>query len=203
MNKKYRWYDAHAESEMIRTLQEGAIILGTSDTVIGLLAPFTTQGFIALNRIKQRKDKPYLVLAANLKDVYALTDAFKNEQLKALAQQFWPGPITFIVPAKKEVPSFATSATGAIAIRIPQHAGLLSLLSKTGPLFSTSANISHEPVPDVLSSVSPQIIEQVGLIIDGETQYTIPSTILDCTGEAIVIIREGAVSSQRLQPYLS
>ncbi len=197
------WQDISAQQKIKKALKSGAVIAGGSDTVIGLLASFTQEGQDALNRAKQRCDMPYLILAHSSDQIASLTDAINHEPIKSLAAEFWPGPLTLILPAKKEAPAYAQSASGGIAIRIPAHDGLLKLLAQTGPLFSTSANRSGYPVPTTLAELDPEIKLQLALLVkDDDQKEKMPSTILDCTGGGIKIMREGAISKQRLKNYL-
>ncbi len=203
MIETIEWQDVSAVEKIKNAIKKGNLVAGTSDTVPGLLASLTQEGQDALNRAKQRRDMPYLVLAHSSDQIASLTDAINHEPIASLAAEFWPGPLTLILPAKKEAPAYAQSASGGIAVRIPAHDGLLKLLAQTGPLFSTSANRSGHPVPTTLAELDPEIKAQVALLVkDDDQKEKMPSTILDCTGEGIKIMREGAISQRRLQNYL-
>ena len=86
---------------------------------------------------------------------------------------------------------------------MPNHAGLLSLLQHVPALFSTSANKSGQPVPTTIEALDVDILSSVAYIINdgeqGEAASTVPSTILDCTGEVIRVVREGAYSIERIE----
>lgn len=201
MTKIYKWHDHEAEQKIIAALNQGAVVAGSSDTVIGLLAPFTAHGYRALNQIKQRSKMPFLVLVKNSDQAMEL--AHMSQRVESLAKEFWPGPLTLILPATQLAPNFAQSPTGGIALRMPRHAGLQAVLAQTGPLFSTSANLSGKPIAQTINEIDPKIKEQVALLVsDVEEREGTPSTILDCTGGQIKLIREGAISKQRLQKYL-
>jgi len=87
------------------------------------------------------------------------------------------------------------SAQGAIAIRIPQHSGLLSVLQKTGPLFSTSANKAGQPVPHDMQDIDASLLEAVACVVSENESEVKPqsaaSTILDCTHDEINVVRQG------------
>jgi tRNA threonylcarbamoyl adenosine modification protein (Sua5/YciO/YrdC/YwlC family) len=203
MNAHSYWQDITIVDEIVTSLQRGKIVAGTSDTIIGLIAPLTQNGFNTLNKIKGRADKPYLLLVGSEKQAKKFTDALTHASLKTLIKNCWPGPLTLIVPAKKSAPAFATSSSGTIAIRVPDHAGLQQIAHQMGGVFSTSANQTDQPVPETIDDLDPTIQNAVTLIIDDrERTKNNPSTILDCTGNQIKLIREGAYSKDMLCMYL-
>ncbi|TET36143.1 Sua5/YciO/YrdC/YwlC family protein [Candidatus Dependentiae bacterium] len=203
MNTRKYWQDKTIVDEIVTIVQKNQIVAGTSDTIIGLIAPLTQKGFDTLNRLKERSDKPYLVLVAHKEQADQFTDALKKEPLKTVVENCWPGPLTLIVSAKDSVPSFATSASKAIALRVPNHPGLQEIASRMGGIFSTSANPANQPVPQTIDELDPTIKYSVALLIDdhNETKKN-PSTILDCTGNTVKIIREGAYTKEILRDYL-
>lgn len=203
MNTRRYWQDKTIVDKIVTILQQNRIVAGTSDTIIGLIAPISQKGFDTLNRLKGRSDKPYLVLVAGKEQADQFTDALKKEPLKTLVENCWPGPLTLIVPAKDSVPSFATSASRAIALRVPNHPGLQEVASTMGGIFSTSANPTNQPIPQTIDELDPTIKDSVALLIDdhNETKKT-PSTIIDCTGNSIKIVREGVYTKAMLQNYL-
>ncbi len=203
MNTRRYWQDKTIVDEIIKKLKNGLVVAGTSDTVVGLIAPLTQNGFDTLNKIKGRSDKPYLVLVGNREQANQFTDALQKEPIKTLIENCWPGPLTLIVPAKESVPSIATSSSNAIALRVPNHAGLQKVSTAMGGIFSTSANQTDQPVPQTIDALDQKIKDSVALIIDDrKLSNKNPSTILDCTGDAIKIVREGAYSKDFLRHYL-
>ncbi len=203
MNKKRYWQDTTTQPALIDQLRTGHAVAGTSDTVIGLLAPLTKKGFEILNAIKGRSDKPYLVLISDSQQAKQFTDAFIEEPLKSLAKHCWPGPLTIIVPAKKSIPSFLTSTEGAIALRVPDHPQLQAIAKQMNGLFSTSANRMGHPTPHTITALDQHIAQNVSLIIDDQRpRENKPSTILDCTNKKIKIIREGAYPISQLRKYV-
>ncbi len=199
MVQRLGWSGSKTIERVAKVLADQKVVAGSSDTVIGLLAPLSQAGRDALDRIKRRSNMPYLVLVGSAEKAMQLSNAFEREKVAWLAKEFWPGPLTLIVPAKEGVPDFMKSPAGGIAIRIPDHTGLQELLSRVEGLFSTSANLSGQPVPQSVGEIDPEILEEVSAIVsEKEAPEMVPSTILDCMGEKIKIIREGAVSAQRL-----
>lgn len=195
MYTKIRWADADM-LQIARALEGGQVAVGTSDTVFGLLAAATQEGFEALNRIKGRSEKPYLVLAHNKEKALALTTAVHDQALMDCLHACWPGPLTVILPANKTVPTCLQSKEQAIAVRVPHHPGLQQLLTYVPYLFSTSANRTSEPVPHHAEDIDQSILDQCAYLITADTSdaaSTVPSTIIDCTVRPCIIIREGAI----------
>jgi L-threonylcarbamoyladenylate synthase len=111
-----------------------------------------------------------------------------------LIDRFWPGPLTILVPKKPTLPE-AISATSTVGVRVPDHDIARALLRLSGPMAVTSANISGQPSPTTAQQVLDQLNGRIAMIIDGgETPGGIPSTLVDCTGNEIEILREGPIS---------
>jgi len=192
------WSDKNTVTYLVKMLQSEKVVIGDSDTVLGLFSLVSQAGFIQLNEIKKRADKPYLILIASKKQLNHFIDA-KNLLLsvKKLINHCWPGPVTLIFKAKKSVPNFMKSKKGTVALRVPDHVGLQQLLSHFTGLFSTSANMSGEPIPQTIDEVNKQIIKQVACVVLNKKEKSIkqiPSTIIDCSGKKIIVVREGAYS---------
>jgi L-threonylcarbamoyladenylate synthase len=179
-------------AQLVTLFSQNNVILGDSDTVLGLYAPLTQEGFLALNRLKKRAEKPYLVLVANKERALSLVANPMAPELLALMDACWPGPVTLICKARLnnnsglEIPDtgYAVSGWGTIGLRVPDHAGLQELLPHFEGLFSTSANITGNPVPHSLGQVDPEIAHAVaGVVLNRDTKSTggVASTILDCT----------------------
>lgn len=173
---------------------ENKVAVGPSDTVIGLWAAVTAETFNRLNDIKGRQKKPYLIV------IGALTQAEQFVEFDEVSPLFfdfidtyWPGPVTCIVPAKKEVPWFAKSEDGTIAIRCIYDGAIAHVALAVGGLFSTSANLSGMPVATSLATLDKKLVKKVdGIIGDPLEEYApVPSTIIDCTKNSIRLVRQG------------
>lgn len=192
--RKLYWNDSNSRALIVQKLLSEKIVIGSSDTVLGLLAPVTEQGATLLNEIKIRKDKPYIILIESTLKASYFVSSQALEHVAKLTELYWPGPLTLIFKAKPDLPAWMKSSDGTIALRVPKHEGLLAILSHFPGLFSTSANLGGQPVPTSLEDIDPHVMERVSaLIMDSVAQSTvIPSTILDCSGPTIKLIREGA-----------
>lgn len=204
MKKIIYWDDPQTIPTIMHELSLNRVVAASSDTVMGLLAPLTQQGFNALNEIKGRTNKPYLILVHDSLKSFLFSDAGTREPVKTLARVCWPGPLTLVVPALKTVPTFMTSGSGTVALRVPIHEGSQKLLRQCDGLFSTSANLTGHPVPISIEDLDPAIREAVScIVIDrGRSLTNMPSTILDCTSERIRVIREGAFSLRQIRDIL-
>ncbi len=204
MNVRTTWQEKNIINTIVHHLKKNRIVASTSDTVMGLLAPLTQYGFDALNTLKGRTDKPYLILIHDPNQASLFTDALHEKRIKQLTQKFWPGPLTIIVPAKESVPSYMKSLQGTIALRIPGHTGLRATAKQINGVFSTSANRTDKPIPQTVNDLDPEIIKGIALIVD-DLHHTPskPSTILDCTNSQIRIVRDGAYAEDQLRPYMN
>ena len=185
--------------QALRILKQGGIVAFPTDTVYGV----GTLAFdnAAIESIYTAKDRPLEkaipILIGDMSDLDKVADNIPEMALR-FAARFWPGPLTCIVPKKRTLPS-AVSATETVAVRIPDHPDALTLLRAAGPMAVTSANISGQASPSTAQDVYDQLNGRIPLILDGgETPGGTASTIVDCTGEKPVILREGPLTMENL-----
>jgi L-threonylcarbamoyladenylate synthase len=200
--KCYFWSDPITVKKIVDLLRAGSIILSSTDTVLGLLAPLSQSGRSCLDTLKRRQAKPYIVLLPSKDRLDHFIEPIENFHIENLIHFCWPGPLTLLFKAKQSVPAFITDSVGTIAIRVPDHVGLQAVLTECGGLFSTSANLSDQPVPHTLAEVDPTIIDAVACIIDDDNRmahHSVASTILDCSHGDIRVVREGAYPLEKLQ----
>ena len=183
----------------LKILQNGGIVAFPTDTVYGLGAlAFNNTAIESIYKAKNRPiEKAIPILIGDLSDFEKVADDIPNMALR-FASRFWPGPLTCIVPKKQTLP-LAVSATSTVAVRIPDHVDARALLRAAGPMAVTSANISGGKNPSTAWEVYDQLNGRIPLILDGgTTQGGIPSTLVDCTGELPVILREGPITLDEL-----
>lgn len=200
------WNDTDSIQKLKETLDQNDIVLASGDTVLGLWGALTQQAFDTMNQIKQRSDQPYLITIASAKKLAHFTDQPMPEKLQTLIETCWPGPVTLVFKARKDLPEWMVSQEGTIALRVPDHDGLLTLLSYFDGLFSTSANIHGQNIVNCVDQIDARIIENVAMIcVDREQQcYSkSPSTILDCSSGDIQVLRSGAFGIEKLQNLLT
>ena len=199
----YPWPFA-TDTEIQTCLQEGKTIVFPTETIYALGGNARSASLVdRIFQIKKRpQHKPLLLLIDPLSQPQFTVQM--SPPTKDLIRQFWPGPLTLIVPASPEIPHFLRSPQDTVAIRFSSSPVVQKLIS-TGrcPLIGTSANLSnardHQNPCDVLQ----QLGDAIDLLIDGgETLGMQPSTIVDTTTNPFQIVRPGRISSEDLQPYL-
>lgn len=189
----------HAIRRALEILQSGGLVAFPTDTVYGVGALAFDQR--AIESIYAAKDRPVEkaipVLICDKEDLAKVADDVPLVALR-LIDRFWPGPLTVLVPKKATLPE-AISATSTVGVRVPDHEVARGLLRLAGPMAVTSANISGQASPITARQVLAQLGGRIAMIIDGgETPGGIPSTLVDCMGTEIQILREGPISKEEL-----
>lgn len=202
----YRWTDPCVENIVRSRLDNDCPVITSTDTVLGFLARCSFKSFEALNQLKGRFEKPYLILIQNNSVAKELISNENYDRLEMVAKKLWPGPVTLIFTANASVPLYMQSANGHIALRVPSYQPLMSLLIHYKMLFSTSANKAGMPVPYTFNELDKAFIPGMSIVLDdmyGELQdMAKPSTILDCTTPTITVMREGSLSRAEIEDRL-
>ena len=193
-------------AEAARILRDGGLVAFPTETVYGLGANALDGTAVAgIFAAKNRPAiNPVIIHVAKREDAakYVEVDA----RAKGLMQAFWPGPLTLILPKKKEggVSDLVSAGLETIAIRMPNHPVALSLIEKAGvPVAAPSANASGEPSATTPRHVQESLGNRVPMIIaSGACAVGLESTVLDLSGAEPVIVRPGAVTAEDLEPYL-
>ncbi len=121
-----------------------------------------------------------------------------------LAQAFLPGPLSLVLRRRGDALAHLAPGLATLSIRVPDHALAHELLRRTGPLVMTSANRHGEPDPDTAAGVGRALAGVEGLLVLGDQRVPgLASTVVDATGEAPVVLREGAVSRQRIRAAIT
>lgn len=185
--------------EALRVIQGGGLVAFPTDTVYGLAADVHSSA--AIDRIYQAKGremaKAIPVLIHSI-DQMALVAEDQPESARRLAEAFWPGGLTLVVPKKPDLPE-NLSATNTVAIRLPNYPPVQTVLKHCGPLAVTSANLSGGQNPLDAENVLLQLDGRIDLILDGgPVSGGIPSTIVDCSVDPIVILRKGAIPEEEI-----
>ncbi len=184
-------------------LQHGGLVAFPTDTVYGLATlPFKGEYVEGLFSAKGRNNsRAIAILVGEYTDLIKVVENFDEKALR-LAHRFWPGPLTLVVPKLPDLPE-ALSPDGTIGVRMPNHPVALALLRKTGPLAVTSANLSGQENSTTAEEVSRQLNGRVHLILDGgKTEGGVPSTVVDCIGESITILRKGPIAAEDIKAAL-
>ena len=192
--------DAHAVRYAADVLRHEGLVAFPTDTVYGVGAMvFRESAVQRLYSVKGRPtDKAISVLVARASDLPSIA-AYLSPAAEKLAQLFWPGSLTMVLPKHPKLPQ-AVSSLATVGVRMPDHPWLLQLLERVGPLAVTSANRSGEPNPLTSQDVVAQLDGRIELIVDGgRVTGGVPSTVVDCTGPVLQVLREGPVGGAALE----
>jgi len=195
--------DPEAISIAFEIIKSGGTIAFPTDTVYGLAVdPYNLQAINRIYAIKERSmEKAIPILIGDFQQLGSLVSEI-NESAKILAQKFWPGPLTLILPKAPILPD-ALSLYPTIGIRMPNHKFALKLLKVTGPLATTSANISGDANPRTGQDVLDQLGGRIDLLLDGgKTPGALPSTVVDISSKSIRLLREGPIIRSELSALL-
>lgn len=183
-------------------LKQGGLVAFPTETVYGL-------GANALDEEAAKKtyaakgrpsDNPLIVHIASLEDLYPITKKVP-EKAVALAEKFWPGPLTMIFEKSELVPHGTTGGLETVAVRMPDNEVALALIRAGGGYVSgPSANKSGRPSPTMARHVLDDLEGRIDMILDGGPVHIgVESTIVDMTVEPPMILRPGAVTKEMLE----
>lgn len=184
-------------------LEEGSLAAFPTDTVYGLGVPASNARSIErLYAVKGRdRSKAIAILVADLSQLPQITLDL-NEPARRLAERFWPGALTLVVPRHPALPE-NLSPLPTIGVRMPDHFFAQELIKLCGPLATTSANLSGRPDTRTAADVLMQIGAQIELILDGgRAPGGVPSTVVDCTRPELAILRQGAIPAEAIRAAL-
>ncbi len=196
--------EAEGIATAVEAIRRGELVVLRTDTVYGVGADaFAPDAVAAVLVAKSRgRDMPPPVLVPSARTVDALATNIPA-YARDLIEAFWPGPLTLVLLAQSSLMWDLGETNGTVALRMPQDDMALKLLAEVGPMAVTSANVSGQPPAKTILEAAAQLGSSVAVYLDGGPCLgALPSTILDCTGEAPVILRAGAVSAGELQQVL-
>lgn len=190
---------ANAIDRALAVLKRGGLVGIPTDTVYGLAALATDAEAIGrIYQVKERSENKAIAILIGEIGQLSLVASSLSEAASRLAASFWPGALTLVLPRHPGLPQ-NLSPLPTIGVRMPDHTFARRLLVAAGPLATTSANISGGPNPRNAQEVLAQLDGRIDLLLDGgEAPVGVPSTVVDCTGESIAILRQGAIEAERL-----
>ncbi|ANQ53344.1 translation factor Sua5 [Thermosipho affectus] len=183
-----------------KVIRTGGLVAFPTETVYGLGASvFNEKAVDRIFEVKGRaKDNPLIVHVNSVDMLYKIGKV--DEKYRTIIEDITPGPITFVVKKRMQLPDNVTAGLETVGIRIPAHPVAEKLCLCAGPIAAPSANLSGKPSPTDANAVIEDLYGRVECIIDaGETPFGIESTIIDLTGDRPVILRPGPVTIEKLE----
>jgi L-threonylcarbamoyladenylate synthase len=185
-----------------RILLRGGLVAFPTETVYGLGAnAFSPDACAKVFAVKRRpRFDPLIVHVGDESGLAAVCD-FGDARARRLAEAFWPGPLTLVVPKAPAIPDIVTAGLPTVAVRVPGHPAARALLAAAGiPIAAPSANPFGYISPTLASHVERQIGAQIDLVLDGGAcTLGVESTIVDLSGERPVLLRSGAIEAERIE----
>lgn len=181
------------DDKITDSLKRGEVVSFPTETVYGLGVIYNQEkAFEKLVQTKRRKpDQPFTLMLGNKKEIKKY--ASFSDKTEKIIDKFMPGEITILLRPKENLYPWVTLSSKYIGIRVPNSKDVCELINKVGePLLVTSANISGEPVCQTFEEVYDKFNEKVAIIVEGKTDSKLPSTIVVCD-EELVLIREGGI----------
>ena len=194
--------DTEQIKEQAEILREGKTVIFPTETVYGLGAnALDEEAVVKIYEAKGRpSDNPLIVHIYQKEEIYDLAKNI-NENAHKIMDEFWPGPITVILNKKEVVPYRTSGGLETVAIRMPSHKIARQLIKEAGiPIAAPSANISGRPSPTKAEHVHEEMDGRVsGMILGGNSDFGLESTVVDLTQEIPMILRPGSITKEQLE----
>ena len=190
----------------VAQLRQGEVVAVPTETVYGLAANALEAS--SVEKIFTAKDRP----AQNPIIVHVSSESMARdcvaqwpESAGKLANAFWPGPLTLVLPKADTIPGNVVAGGATVGVRWPSHPFIQQLITACSfPLAAPSANLSNHISPTSAEHVKSQMEGRIPLIIDGgPTQVGIESTVVDLSGDSVRVLRPGMVSMEAIEAVLS
>ena len=183
-------------------LKNGGLVAFPTETVYGLGANALDPKAVAkVYEAKGRpSDNPMIVHISRASDIGQLTPELSPRIIK-LIENFWPGPLTLVIPKKAEVPDITTGGLNTVAVRMPDDKVALKIITLAGcPIAAPSANLSGKPSPTKASHVIDDLDGKIDAIVCGaDCRVGIESTVLDVSSEVATILRPGIITAENIE----
>ncbi len=182
-------------------IRNGGLVAFPTETVYGLGANALNP--LAVAKIFEKKERPrfdpLIVHIASVNDLSILTSQF-SEIVRELAQKFWPGPLTLVLPKTEIVPEIVTSGLPTVGIRMPNNPMALQLIKEANcPIAAPSANKFGKLSPVTASHVRKQLPDVDFILDGGSTEVGIESTIISIDGNECTLLRPGVITLEEIE----
>lgn len=181
--------------EAINILNQHGVAILPTDTIYGIHAKALSQEVVErVYQLKSRDEqKPFIIIISSLNDL-KLFNVFIAPQVKTFLEKIWPNPISVILPCSDEKFSYLHRDLKSLAFRFPNNQFLLEVLKQTGPLISTSANLSGQPPATSINQVTQNFGDQIDIYIDQGELAGVSSTVLKISDDnQLQVLREGQI----------
>ena len=185
---------AHVD-EIVAVLQRGGVVVLPTDTVYGLAAlPASESAVAAVFALKGRGgDVPIAVLCASADQALSLAEPVDG--IDRVADRFWPGPLTLVLPRRAGLELHLGEPVHTIGLRVPDHALVQSVAAQAGPIAVTSANRHGEPTAPTAAEVAASLDGEADLVVDGGPLIARASTVVDATTSPWTALRHGPIDA--------
>ena len=201
MNTQYFSTEDEELRKAAEIIKAGGLVAFPTETVYGLGGDaYNAESSCKIYAAKGRpSDNPLIVHVADVAGARALVTDFP-ETAEKLAESFWPGPLTMVLPKKPEIPDATTGGLSTVAVRCPSDEAARKLIIYSGlPIAAPSANLSGRPSPTQWKHVKDDLDGKIDGIIMGEPCIGgIESTVVDLTGSTPQILRPGLITPERI-----
>lgn len=187
--------------EIAALLGEGKVVAYPTDTLYGLGANAfdydAVHKIVILKGREGNKPFPYIIDGPERLREWGIV---LSPLAEAIADVFWPGPVSLVVEGTKKLPSHVSDSNGKVCLRVPKSKIARAIAAGVdGLLVATSANPAGRPASRTAREAMEYFRGEIDAVVDGgPSVHALPSTILDVSGEKIVILREGAVPSEKI-----
>ncbi|MEX2293396.1 MAG: L-threonylcarbamoyladenylate synthase [Acidimicrobiales bacterium] len=185
-----------AVAQVVAVLRDGGVALLPTDTVYGITAlPDDRLATERLFALKGRAETaPVAVLCTDVDQAISLADPLAADALTEMGARWWPGPLTVVVRRRTGVELHLGEPATTIGLRVPDHALVRAVAAVTGPIAATSANRHGDPTPATVDEAIASLGPGVSLVVDDGPLASSASTVVDATGAAWVVLRDGPIS---------
>jgi L-threonylcarbamoyladenylate synthase len=188
--------------QAVRVLAQGQPIAIPTDTVYGLAVdpfrPGATDRVFAVKRRPREVSVPILV--TGIEQALEVSSGVPDVAV-ALMRRYWPGALTIVIPARPGLGADLGDDEATVGVRSPAHPVPLALCAAAGPLATTSANRHGSPPLTTAGAVAECFGDALAVILDGGTCEGAPSTVVDCTGARLKLLREGRIPWAELEAF--
>lgn len=182
------------KNELIRSIVRGGVGVMPTDTVYGIVASaMDTQAVEHIYELKKRdSNKPFVILISKLSDLKKFGIKL-SKTAQCILPKIWPNKVSVILPCQQKRFYYLHRGHKTLAFRMPDDKKLLDLLHLTGPLATSSANLSGQPTARNIEQAKQYFGRQIDFYANGGELANEPSTLIEIKGKKILIKRQGGV----------